>query len=243
MTSKPGRSAGSRLALCFVALVATACSSGPTPPEAAPVTTATTTTTTVATTITAAATTTPATTIPVVHHAVPVVSDRAVSYAHEHHDYPAADLFGRCGDRAVSPVDGTIDEVNRADRWDAATNDPATRGGLFVSIVGNDGVRYYLAHLDSIDAASEPGTVVAAGDPLGIVGETGNAAACHVHFGLSFPCDTGEWWVRRGVLWPWPYLDAWTSGLDVSPIDELTAFAQAHTGACTDPTDLPWAAR
>ena len=220
MTSAPGRSAGSGLALCFIALVTTACAAGaPSPPEAATIT-AVATSATVATTAPAITTTAPATTVPVVHHAVPVVSDRAVSYAHEHHDYPAADLFGRCGDVVAAPVDGTVDELNRTDRWDADLNDPATRGGLFVSIVGNDDVRYYVAHLESIDPVLGPGSPLRAGDPIGIVGATGNAAACHVHFGLSFPCDNDEWWVRRGVLWPWPYLDVWRGGLDVSPIDE-----------------------
>ena len=44
--------------------------------------------------------------------------------------------------------------------WDPAVGDPATRGGNAVSIVGDDGVRYYLAHFQLIDPAITPGARV-----------------------------------------------------------------------------------
>jgi peptidoglycan LD-endopeptidase LytH len=160
----------------------------------------------------------------------PIVGAKA-SYARTHHDYPASDVFA-CGATFVAPTNGTVDEVSEVDRWDAEVNDPATRGGLIVSMVGDDGVRYYGAHLDEVLVV--PGQVVAMADPLGIVGQTGNArnSACHLHFGISRPCTGGEWAVRRGEVWPWPYLDAWRDGQQTSPALEVFKAEQEVPDAC-----------
>ncbi len=82
-----------------------------------------------------------------------------VRYSAFHHDYPAADVFARCGARVVAPVDGTVLEVARTDRWDPTTDRGADRGGLAFSIEGDDGVRYYGSHLRSL----EPGLRAGAG--------------------------------------------------------------------------------
>ena len=107
----------------------------------------------------------------------------------------------------------------------------------------NRGLCARLNQIASLANGIDVGAPVLAGDPVGIVGETGDASACHVHFGISFPCENDEWWVRRGLVWPWPYLDAWKSGLDVSPIDEVTAFMSDHPDVCQDKAALPWNTR
>ncbi|MFG2039528.1 M23 family metallopeptidase [Dactylosporangium sp. NPDC048998] len=151
------------------------------------------------------------------------------SYSHDHHDYPATDIIANCGLNALSPVDGTVLEVTRADTWTAKVNDGATRGGLSVSILGADGARYYMSHFSSINDGIEAGATVAAGQPVAKVGRTGDASACHIHFGLSPACQkTGDWWTRRGVIWPWSYLDAWKAGKEKSPVAELDAWQQQH---------------
>ena len=136
-----------------------------------------------------------------------------------HSSYRATDIFSSagCGTALVAPVTGTVDEV-QANTWDQTVGDPATRGGNAVSIIGDDGVRYYLAHFQLIDPAIVPGARVVAGDYLGEMGDTGRAGACHVHFGLSLPCPNREWWVRRGVIWPDEYLAAWQQGENLSPL-------------------------
>src|SRR5207248_151992 len=73
----------------------------------------------------------------------------SVSYGHYHHDYPATDIFTQKGCAFVSPVDGRVDEVSYVDRWDPSVDAGSTRGGLSVSVVGVDGVRYYGSHLES----------------------------------------------------------------------------------------------
>ncbi len=155
------------------------------------------------------------------------VADCAVKYVKAHHDYPANDIEAKKGCKFVSPVDGVIDEVNRVDNWSGKTNLGIDRGGLYVSVIGDDGVRYYGSHLSSVVASIQPGVAVKAGQILGRVGSTGSArgTAPHLHFGISWPTpsQSNVWWVRRGIVAPWKYLDAWKAGKDLSPAKAVAA--------------------
>jgi murein DD-endopeptidase MepM/ murein hydrolase activator NlpD len=165
-------------------------------------------------------------------YAFPVAGCGA-SYGHAHHDYPATDIFAARGCAFVAVVAGRVDEVTYVDRWSSSTNRGADRGGLSVSIVGDDGVRYYGSHLSAIAPGIRPGVRVKAGTRLGSVGNTGSARgiATHVHFGVSWPTRAGIWWVRRGEVYPWPYLDSWRAGGGRSP---AAAVADARRRAGTD---------
>jgi murein DD-endopeptidase MepM/ murein hydrolase activator NlpD len=153
------------------------------------------------------------------------VADCKVDYAHAHHDYAATDILTTAGCKFVAPINGTVDEVNRVDLWSGKTNLGIDRGGLYVSIIGEDGVRYYGSHLRSIPASIQPGLVVQAGQILGSVGATGSARGTHphLHFGISWPTPPDTWWVRRGEVLPWKYLDAWKNGKDLSPAKAVAA--------------------
>ena len=153
------------------------------------------------------------------------VADCTVNYAHAHHDYAATDILAKAGCKFIAPINGVVDEVNRIDSWSGKTNLGIDRGGLYVSIVGSDGVRYYGSHLRSIPASIEPGVVVVAGRLLGSIGATGSARGTspHLHFGISWPTPADTWWVRRGEVLPWKYLDAWKKGKDLSPVKEVNA--------------------
>jgi len=149
----------------------------------------------------------------------PVIGCKA-TYAHSHHDYAATDIQAKAGCKYVAPIGGTITEVSSKDIWSSKTNLGQDRGGLSVTMVGDDGVRYYGSHFKKIEPGIAPGVVVVAGQTLAYVGNTGSArgTATHVHFGISWPTpvESNVWWVRRGVLYPWPYLDAWRAGTDKS---------------------------
>jgi len=154
-----------------------------------------------------------------------------VDYGASHHDYPATDIFARCGSRAVSPVVGTVLEVSRRDRWKASTNRGAVRGGLSYSIRGRDGVRYYGSHLRSLRPGLRAGVTVTAGEVLGHVGNSGDAAgiACHLHFGISPVCrGTGDWRVRRGAVSPYPFLRSWQRGGHRSPVAAVHRWQRHH---------------
>ena len=135
------------------------------------------------------------------------------------HGYPATDIFAPEGTKVVAVISGVIDFVSFKDVWDPKLDDPATRGGLSVAIIGNDGVRYYGSHLSAIQAGIVPGIRVAGGQLLGYVGHTGDArnTESHLHFGISRPTFADDWKIRRGQVDPYAYLFAWRSGLDLTP--------------------------
>ena len=144
--------------------------------------------------------------LPAMTTAFPVVGD--ASWSTGGHAYPAVDIFAAEGTPVVSPVDGVVELVRGDDRWDPAIDDPDLRAGLAVAVHGFDGRRYYGSHLASVTEPLAPGDVVAAGDPLGTVGTSGNAAGTppHLHFGISEGHLPPTWDVRRGTIDPSPFL-------------------------------------
>ncbi len=65
----------------------------------------------------------------------------------------------------------------------------------------------------------EPSVRVEAGQFLGLTGKSGNAATTdpYLHFGISRPTTPDNWQVRRGLVYPQPYLEAWKRGESVTP--------------------------
>jgi murein DD-endopeptidase MepM/ murein hydrolase activator NlpD len=164
-----------------------------------------------------------------------------VHFGAAHHDYPATDIFARCGARVVAPVDGTILEVERTDRWNPATNRGGQRGGLSFTVLGRDGVRYYGSHLRALVPGLHAGLALRAGDAVGRVGNTGDARGidCHVHFGVSPVCrGTGDWWIRRGAVAPYPFLRSWQHGGRLSPARAVRRWEHRHgCGRAASPAD------
>ena len=56
---------------------------------------------------------------------------------------------------------------------------PSTLGGNSISLAGDDGNRYFYAHLSSWEGSSRG---VSAGEVVGYVGHTGDTTANHLHF-------------------------------------------------------------
>lgn len=124
-------------------------------------------------------------------------------YVNGHHDYPANDIFTGIGTPVVACVRA---EVLRTSPVETG------KGGITVTLRGEDGWRYYYAHLAVLDPAIRPGVVVEAGTRLGLSGNTGNARTTepHLHFGVS---KTGS---VAGEINPYPYLRLWEG--DHAPI-------------------------
>jgi murein DD-endopeptidase MepM/ murein hydrolase activator NlpD len=157
------------------------------------------------------------------------VGGAGVSYHATHAGYPATDIFAACGSPVRAVTDGAVLEVSRADRYDFDHPNGARKGGLFVSLRGDDGVRYYGSHLSGVVPGLERGVRVRAGEEVGTVGRTGDTAVCHLHFGISPPCrGVGDWWIRRGEIWPASFLDAWRAGVALSPVDRVVAWQRAN---------------
>lgn len=114
----------------------------------------------------------------------PIPSDVRYDYADSFTDkHRGTDIFAARGTPVVAVTDG----IARADE------DP--RGGHVVYLVGEDGNRYYYAHLDSrdpvLEAAGRLGVSVVAGAALGAVGTTGNAEGTSPHLHFQVATDAG----------------------------------------------------
>ena len=76
------------------------------------------------------------------------------------------------------------------------------RGGLTVYHLGDDALPggrrpvYYYAHLDAYAPGLEVGDRLARGEPVGTVGDTGNAVPgnTHLHFAIWTVADTTDFW-------------------------------------------------
>ncbi|BAL89216.1 putative M23-family peptidase [Actinoplanes missouriensis 431] len=160
-----------------------------------------------------------------VKYAFPVKA-KNVSFHKTHAGYPATDIFAACGKPFVATTSGVVLEVSRVDKYKKGMKDGPYNGGKFVSIKGDDGVRYYGSHLSSVSKGIKKGVRVKSGQQLGKVGKTGNASnVCHVHYGISPTCKkAGDWKVRRGVVWPAKYLTSWRKGGQKSPVAAVKAY-------------------
>lgn len=91
------------------------------------------------------------------------------------------DLLSRPAGMVYSGGPGIIREVGEARGY-----------GLYVVIDHGSGVSTRYAHLANFAAHVREGLVIGFGQPLGLMGETGNATAIHLHYEVL----TGEWGTR-----------------------------------------------
>jgi murein DD-endopeptidase MepM/ murein hydrolase activator NlpD len=166
---------------------------------------------------------------PKVKYVFPVKASN-VAFHPTHSKYPATDIFADCGRPAVATTSGVVLEVSRKDVYVKGSPDGPNNGGLSVSVLGDDGVRYYGSHLSKVLDGIRVGVRVRAGQQLGKVGHTGNAnGVCHLHYGISPPCaKVGDWKVRRGVIWPATFLTSWRGGGQKSPVATVASWKRAH---------------
>ena len=160
-------------------------------------------------------------------------SNVPVSYSRDHLNYPATDVSG-CYAHVLAPTSGIVFDVETQDLWNEELNLVGTRGGLTITIHGDDNVRYYFAHLGRVKV--KRGDVVAPGQWIGVIGSSGNAriTICHTHLGISRICPRGETKVLQGEIWPWRFLDAWSKGINKSPVKAMNRVIKETPTACDD---------
>jgi len=110
------------------------------------------------------------------------------------HTHQGQDVLAACGTPLVSVMTGT---VQYAGYQSAAGN---------YIVIDNDGTAddFVYMHLATPAYVKTDG-VVAAGQQIGVVGETGDATGCHLHFEYW----QGDWFGGGQPIDPLPYLKAW----------------------------------
>jgi hypothetical protein len=108
------------------------------------------------------------------------------------------DIFAPLGAPVLAVTDGTLSLVG----WN-------TIGGNRLWLRDLQGNEFYYAHLSAFTPAARDGVQVKAGDVIGFVGATGDAAGTptHLHFEIHPAALLGMGY--DGVIDPYPYLLAW----------------------------------
>src|SRR5947209_6186122 len=99
-----------------------------------------------------------------------------VSVGHTHHDYPAADIAAPDGTQLYALSDGVVERS-----W----NEPDPSCGIGFTIHTTDGLTWTYCHLSFLEPAVVPGASLSAGQPVGLVGHTGDASGPHLHLQLQ----------------------------------------------------------
>jgi murein DD-endopeptidase MepM/ murein hydrolase activator NlpD len=122
----------------------------------------------------------------------------AVSVAHTHHDYPAADIAAPEGSPLFALADSVVVD---------AYTDSNGRCGIGFKIQLDSGAEYVYCHLSYLEPSVVPGAALAAGAPVGLVGSTGHATGPHLHLqfspAVSYPQDEPWFQSFAGVAFSW----------------------------------------
>lgn len=97
------------------------------------------------------------------------------------HWHEGTDVFAAAGTPLVAVEAGVVTTVGSVGL-----------GGLRIWLTGQSGTRFYYAHLQSVAPGIEPGTTVSAGQLVGTVGNTGNAATTPSHLHFEVHPDGGD---------------------------------------------------
>ncbi len=88
------------------------------------------------------------------------------------HYFNAVDLGAPCGTPVYASAAGVVQRAVFNGRWNLGM-------GNYVTILLKNGITVYNGHLGYVSV--KPGDEVNTGDPIGLVGKTGNATGCHDH--------------------------------------------------------------
>ena len=107
------------------------------------------------------------------------------------------DIMAPGGTPVIAAASGTVEKL-----WTSVAGGTT----LYVRSPKRDWV-YYYAHLSGYAPGLQEGQVVQVGDPLGFIGDTGDAGPgnFHLHFGLTRTTADQHWYQGQDVD-PYPYL-------------------------------------
>lgn len=121
-----------------------------------------------------------------------------VTVGHTHHDYPAADIAAPAGTQEYALHDGTVDRS-----W----AEPSGNCGIGFTISTTDGLTWTYCHMSYLEPTVVAGAFLHAGDPVGLVGQTGHATGPHLHLQLQpatgYPQDEPWFQSFAGTAFTW----------------------------------------
>jgi murein DD-endopeptidase MepM/ murein hydrolase activator NlpD len=122
----------------------------------------------------------------------------SVSVGHYHHDYPAADIAAPEGAPLYALADSVVVD---------AYPEGSGNCGIGLKLRLANGVVYIYCHLSYLEPGVVPGAALAAGAPVGRVGETGHATGPHLHLQLdpavAYPQEEPWFESFAGVAFTW----------------------------------------
>jgi murein DD-endopeptidase MepM/ murein hydrolase activator NlpD len=154
----------------------------------------------------------------------------AVSASHTHHDYPAVDIAAPMGSPLYALADATVIRS-----W--STPDP--RCGIGLTLRAFDGQVWTYCHMSVLDSNVVPGATLKAGQPVGLVGMTGDASGPHLHLQLqpasAWPQQEAWFQSFAGKAFSWQDADpnapsrapAFASSPETGPVFEVVPAGQA----------------
>src|SRR5712691_7501381 len=121
-----------------------------------------------------------------------------VSASHTHHDYPAVDIAAPMGSPLYALADATV-----LNEW----REPDPSCGIGLTLRTFDGLVWTYCHLSYLEPSIADGTQLQGGDPVGLVGHTGDASGPHLHLQLQPPTEWPQQqpWFQSfaGVAFSW----------------------------------------
>ena len=115
-----------------------------------------------------------------------------------HHDYPAVDIAAPEGAPVFALADAVVVKT-----WP----EPTAKCGLGVKFQLANGETWLYCHLSYLEPDVVPGKMLAAGEPVGLNGATGNATGPHLHLQLipssRFPQEDAWFQAFAGVAFRW----------------------------------------
>ena len=136
-----------------------------------------------------------------------------VSVGHDHHTYPAADIAAPHG----APVYALANAVVLSLVDDG-------RCGIGLVLQTGEGLTWVYCHLSERDPALAAGSVLAAGQWVGLVGSTGRSTGPHLHLGLKparYPQQMPWFRAYAGIAFSWqggPAVDRHSGPVFAAPV-------------------------
>jgi murein DD-endopeptidase MepM/ murein hydrolase activator NlpD len=165
---------------------------------------------------------------------------QSISVGRDHHDYPAADIAAPQGAPLYALTDGFVE-----DAWPTG----AGNCGIGFKLVATlDGRSWTYCHLSYLEPGVVPGAALATGQPVGLVGSTGNSTGPHLHLQLGpelgYPQEEPWFQGFAGSAFTWqdaavgPHDEIWAVAAVTKPVFQVVEEEPVFEVVDDEPADV-----